>query len=267
MWCTVLLVVVVNVAATAAALPAAAAAAASASDRVVSYWYSVDNSYPAMLDMVSAHRTAFGTIIIDCGFQLDSAGNIPTASNATMQCNATIAGLAKLGVRTEVAVGLLQNSIDVFRAFSANPTRAAQQASALCAALSVAGISLDFEPQTPSGSPAGSPLDTPQFGKALAAVKQALNALTPTSARLTVCVADWSPVLKQYAELAPTVDRLLDMETYNDESWSTWYGYYKNMVNGNVDRSKVGIGVFPFASKNGTWPSTPQSVQQRMSQV
>lgn len=38
------------------------------------------------------------------------------------------------------------------------------------------------------------------------------------------------------------------------------------MVNSGASISQVGIGIFPFATKNGTWPSTPASVTQRVSQ-
>ena len=54
------------------------------------------------------------------------------------------------------------------------------------------------------------------------------------------------------------------MQTYNQASLSEWTGYYNHIVNANVDRTKVGVGVYPFAEKNGTWPSTPASVAARI---
>ncbi len=44
-------------------------------------------------------------------------------------------------------------------------------------------------------------------------------------------------------------------------------GYYEKIVNGQVPRCAVGIGVFPFATHNGTWPSTPASVAQRVQRM
>jgi len=94
----------------------------------------------------------------------------------------------------------------------------------LKAALSVnaSGWNIDLEPQggpdtgkpgwgCQGGSlPIGTAADAKLFASWLSAVRAVLS---PHGIRLTVDVASWSPVLKQYKTLAPAVDRLQTMST------------------------------------------------------
>merc|ERR1712218_336264 len=123
----------------------------------------------------------------------------------------------------------------------------------------VQGIDFDWEPQ---GEDMGNLSDAEAYADFLSGIKKDLNG----KARLTICVADWSPVVSQYALLAPAVDRLLDMETYNDKDYATWHKYYSNIVKNSVPRDKVGIGMYPFA-KNGSWAATPGSVTERLNNI
>lgn len=74
------------------------------------------------------------------------------------------------------------------------------------------------------------------FAAGLTAMRAQLNAV---NARLTVCVADWSPLLSQYATLGPAVDRLLDMETYNAPDQATWTGYFNTFVTDTSPKTAV----------------------------
>lgn len=59
--------------------------------------------------------------------------------------------------------------------------------------------------------PIGTADDAKLYAKWLSAVRAVLN---PHGIRLTADVASWSPVLTEYATLAPAVDRLQTMSTY-----------------------------------------------------
>eukprot|EP00049_Salpingoeca_infusionum_P019440 m.361875 g.361875 ORF g.361875 m.361875 type:complete len:370 (+) comp19954_c0_seq1:71-1180(+) len=227
--------------------------------RWVSYWYSVDNTVNTMLTTVKAHQAAVTSVILDCGHELLANLTVGAPKNQT-QCQQAADGLRELGVKVEIACGLENNSIKILRDVSQNWIAFPGMMQTLAETFNASGINLDFEPQTPGGSAS----DAPPFAALLNLTRTALNTI---NVRLTVDVADWSPVLNQYELLAPCVDRLLDMETYNQASWDQWYGYYKNIVKPSVPREQVGIGIFPFAQQNGTWPSTPASVTQRINQI
>ena len=72
-------------------------------------------------------------------------------------------------------------------------------------AANASGVSIDFEPQADNckGSPTGTAADAAPFAAWLASVRAQL---APHGIRLTVDVASWSPVLAEYATLAPSVD-------------------------------------------------------------
>ena len=48
------------------------------------------------------------------------------------------------------------------------------------------------------------------------------NARVKAGMRLTLAVANWTPMISSFSVLAPSVDRLLDMETYSANSMEGW---------------------------------------------
>jgi hypothetical protein len=129
-------------------------------------------------------------------------------------------------------------------------------------AANVSGINMDLEPvSTPTTS-----ADAVAYAGWLSALKASLHTI---GVRLTVDVATWSPMIADFATLAPSVDRLMDMETYNGASLSQWQGYYNELINESLDRNiaAVGLGCWVDSSTNGTWAVTAQSAYERVSQA
>lgn len=218
-----------------------AAAAASPTNRTVSYWFSVSSAdaIPPFLALVSAHPAAISTVILDCGTAIAVNGSLPLPP-LSAPCLAAVLGLNQLRIGVELAIGLANCSIAALRTFSTvAPAATGAALAAFARANNITGVSIDAEPQANNcaGSPTGSAADAIVFASGLAALRTPLNA---AGVRLTICVADWSPVVGDYAVLAPAVDRLLDMETYTAPSWTTWLGYYHNIVRDDVPRAKVG---------------------------
>lgn len=149
------------------------------------------------------------TVFNYCGLDISDEGAI--ISRFSTVCEQLFPALAAIGVRAEISSGSGNCSIAAMRKLWADP---ASPATVLAAALTAnaSGVSIDFEPQADDcrGSPTGSAADAAPFAAWLAAVRALLQ---PHGIRLTVDVASWSPVLREYAVLAPSVDRLLTMET------------------------------------------------------
>lgn len=230
----------------------------SESSKWVSFWFGADGTYPQVIDAVAAHKNAITSVIVDCGMYVDINTTLVVPSNPN--CKPAVEGLTNLGVKAELAVGLVGNNISAMRnAFQRGSKFFSKQLLAVVDEYNIQGINFDWEPQ---GTDAGDLADATAYASFLSDIKNDLSG----KARLTICVADWSPVLSQYGLLAPAVDRLLDMETYNDKDYVTWRGYYKNIVKDSVPKNKVGIGMYPFAL-NGSWAATPGSVTMRMSDI
>jgi len=230
----------------------------SESSKWVSFWFSTDDTYAKMIEAVAAHTSAVSSVILDCGMSIDNDASLVIPENAN--CKPAIEGLTKLGVKAELAVGLAGSNISAMRkAFQRGSKVFSKELLAIVDDYKVQGIDFDWEPQ---GKDMGNLTDAKAYAEFLSGIKQDFDG----KARLTICVADWSPVMSQYALLAPAVDRLLDMETYNDKDYATWHTYYKNIVKDAVPKNKVGIGMYPFA-KNGSWAATPESVAERMKDI
>lgn len=112
-----------------------------------------------------------------------------------------------------------------------------------------------------AGSPTGNSADAALFAQWLEAVR---TILSPHGVRLTVAVANWSPVLREFKTLAGAVDRLLDMETYNAKSYMEWLTYYTPLLGIPRSQAGVGLGCWLDKSTNGTWSVTNTSAVQRV---
>jgi len=102
---------------------------------------------------------------------------------------------------------------------------------------------MDLEP---GGS--GVATDVIYYVNFLSKLKFSLNNFG-TRLTLDVVSANWDPVMGQFGLLAPTVDRLIDMETYHAnsmEGWlngDKWGGFYTNFVNDEIPRMKNAVGL------------------------
>ena len=58
-------------------------------------------------------------------------------------------------------------------------------------------------------------------------------------------------------------------QTYNGDSLSQWMGWYSHIVNGNVPRDlvSVGLGCWVNSQTNNTWAVTKESGVQRLAQI
>ena len=125
---------------------------------------------------------------------------------------------------------------------------------------------------TQVGNPASTVADAVLYAAFLAQAKTALNA---AGMRLTIAVAQWSTMASQFKILAPSVDRLLNMETYNANSMAGWlngdqYGGDYIKFQSAVPKDKAGPGLGCWPAKCGTdlcWSTTADSAAQRMARI
>jgi hypothetical protein len=173
-----------------------------AAQRVVSMWYAPDNNWRDAVALIAAHAAQVTTVFSYCGLDISDAGTIIPAFSPI--CAQLFPALAALGVRAEISSGSGNCSIAAMRKLWADP---ASPPAVLAAALAAnaSGVSIDCEPQADNckGSPTGTAADAAPFAAWLASVRAQL---APHGIRLTVDVASWSPVLAEYATLAPSVD-------------------------------------------------------------
>ena len=220
--------------------------------RITSFWYAPDNNWRDAVSLIAAHPGGVTTTFNYCGLDISDAG--PIIDSFSPICAQLFPALAALGVRAEISSGSGNCSIAAMRMLWADP---ASPPAVLAAALAAnaSGVSIDFEPQADNcrGGPTGSAADAAPFAAWLGAVRALLH---PRGIRLTVDVASWSPVLREYATLAPSVDRLLTMETYNGDSPSDWLPYLTDFL-ASTPLEKAGVGLGAWSDGKGAWWETP----------
>ena len=122
---------------------------------------------------------------------------------------------------------------------------------------------IDLEPQgcNCQCGATGTAADAVLYANWLAALHAALHAV---NVRLTVDVATWSPVLSQFETLAPSVDRLMDMDTYNADSLGQWEQLYAHALNWPaVPSVSMGLGCYLDTKTRGLWSASEQSAVLR----
>lgn len=199
-----------------------------------------------------------------CG--LDVADNGTIISEFADTCAGLFPALAALGVRNEIALNAGNCSIDAYRLLWSDTQTSPQQILAAAQAANASGVNIDLEPQADNcrGSPTGTAADAVQFAKWLTAVRTLLNG---AGIRLTVDVAAWSPVLSQSAVLAPSVDRLLTMQTYNGDSYADWEATYSAFVSA-IPRDVAGIGIGVWNVTGATqWWETPAAATAKIDRI
>jgi hypothetical protein len=246
-----------SLAAAAAGVAASTAAASTAAapwwaSRVVSFWYAPDNDWPAAAAIVRAHPGLVTSVMAYCG--VDIADNGTIISRFASTCAGLFPALRAAGVRAELATGSGNCSIAAMRLLWADTQLSPRVLADAVRAAGADGLNIDFEPQADNcaGAPTGDAADAALFGAWLAAVR---GQLRPLGARLTVDVASWSPVLREYALLAAGADRLLTMETYNGDGAAQWQGLLGEFLAATpLAAAGVGLGAWSDG-KSGWWES------------
>lgn len=121
---------------------------------------------------------------------------------------ALIPGLESIGVNPEIVLNSGTSNVSDYRIFFANASEQIPALVAIAQRFSARGVNLDLEPQV--GVPASTPADALAYASFCNKLRTALNAV---GIRLTIAVADWSMMLSNFQALAPSVDRLMSMET------------------------------------------------------
>jgi len=123
------------------------------------------------------------------------------------------------------------------------------------------------------GSPASTKADAELYA---AFLLQMRTALASRGVRVTAAVAQWSPMLRQYATLSAAADRLMDMETYTANSMQGWLqgdaygGYYEPFVSDCQPRASAAPAIGGWAQMCGTgpcWTSSNASGAQRIDRM
>eukprot|EP01065_Artemidia_motanka_P030424 TRINITY_DN36444_c0_g1_i1.p1 TRINITY_DN36444_c0_g1~~TRINITY_DN36444_c0_g1_i1.p1 ORF type:complete len:325 (+),score=125.91 TRINITY_DN36444_c0_g1_i1:65-976(+) len=253
---------------------AALAAQASAADRAVSFWYAPSkNDMNDTLMVLSKNRAAVTSVMLTCGHQVDNTGALVGTTSPLCDDGAgggMIPALKAIGIKPELWLEDGSTNATAHKIWFANATAQAAALTAIGKKHGVYGWNLDLEPQKVPGTAADGKL----YAAACTTLKAALN---KEGMRLTVDVAQWSAMLNDFSVLAPAVDRLMNMETYNANSMWGWThgdlygGFYDKFVNSKVPIEKCapGIGSWPTAKCGSSpcWTTTAASVAPRMQQM
>eukprot|EP00040_Diaphanoeca_grandis_P041083 m.262489 g.262489 ORF g.262489 m.262489 type:complete len:315 (+) comp45810_c0_seq1:34-978(+) len=243
------------------------------SSRMVSFWYDPaaygGSDINATLDLVRSHPGAVSRVMIYCGHGVGAGGSIVNdpKNNALCLDAGLIAGLKSAGVVPELVLNSGTSNVADFRALFANASAQIAFLVSEAKRFGVGGWNLDLEPVSSAAS------DAPIYSAFCGQLKTALHQI---DVRLTIAVANWSPMLSNFAVLAGNVDRLLDMETYNANSMAGWLagdnwgGYYNALLAPGVNRSKSGpgLGCWPqLCGKDLCWTTTAASGKPRMDRI
>ena len=216
---------------------------------MVSFWFAPDNTWPAAVSQIAPHSAAVTSIMVYCGIEVSDAGTVVGGFADT--CAGFFPAVAKLGIRSELVLNSGNCSIAAYRVLWADHAASPQVLLAAVLAANASGLQVDLEPQADNcaGDGTGTAADAVLFAGWLAAVRALLNA---HGARLTVAVASWSAVLREYAVLAPSVDRLQTMETYNGDSEAQWRSYFDEFV-AATPLGVAGIGLGGWTDGKPSW--------------
>ena len=262
-----------------------------AEGRNVSFWY-----YPSayggtdidrVVSLLGNHSGVVSSVMLGCGHNIatDAAGSAfvqcadaspglavgdaSCASQAAL-CGQTARGLRGVGVRTELVLG--SSNLTEMRRFFGNLSNV-EVLVEIGRRYGAVGWNFDLEPQ-----PFSAVADQQLFAAFLGATKPKLNA---AGMRLTAATATWCTMTRNNQILAPVLDRILDMETYNANSWQGWLhgdmfgGHYLDLVPAvpaarkwPVDKVGPGLGCWPAkCGKDPCWSTTEASAVQRMQRI
>ena len=249
--------------------------------QVVSWWYAAntDSSWKSLLTQINqpARLPLVTSIMSYCGHDISDDGSIvmnPAQGNFSA-CKALFPELVKLGVRPELATGAGNCSIVTYRKLWRDTTVSPQILLKAALEVNASGWNIDLEPQggpntgkagwgCQGGSlPIGNAADAKLFASWLTAVRAVLS---PHRIRLTADVASWSPVLKEYKTLAPAVDRLQTMSTYNSAGLKPWTESFHEFVDAIPSRS-AGVGLGMWNDSKREWWETAAGAKAKVAQA
>ena len=215
----------------------------------VSFWYSPSpGDLNETIAKLRAHPGVVTSLMMYCNISVDGRGAL--VGTVSDSCRTLLPVLRELGIKAEFVVNDGSTNITAHKLFFANAAENIPKLVAIAQKYKLAGWNLDLEPQNP---PSKSAADARVYAAYCAKLKAALHA-PGVGARLTICGAQWSPMLSAFSVLAPSVDRIQNMETYVADSWDGWLhgdsygGDYTSFVNPGVPRDKCGVGL-------GVWPA------------
>lgn len=229
-------------------LLASATATYTPPKRAVSFWYAPSASdVNSTLQVLRQHNDTVTSVMLYCGQGVDNRGQL-TGSISSLCTDVILPELKQLNIGAEFVVSDGSTNVTAHKLWFANASAVIEELMRVGEAHGIYGYNLDLEPQKVPGT-AGDALVYAGF---CAKLRSALNA---KGRRLTIDVAQWSPMLSQFKELAAGVDMLMNMETYNANSMTGWIkgdaygGYYDAyVINSGVPRPRAGVGL-------GSWPS------------
>lgn len=244
-------------------------------NRSVSFWYSPSAAdLNSTLAVLSAHRSSVTSVMLYCGHGVDNQGQLVGQVSELCydgQGGGLVPRLACLGIRAEFVLNDLSTNVTAQKIWMANSSNMDALVT-IGKQYGVMGWNLDLEPQKVPGSKG----DADVYASFCTQLRAKLNA---KGMRLTIDVASWSPMLKQFALLGTSVDRMMNMETYNADSMRAWLnggvvgGFYTSFVAPGVPLSScgVGLGSWPTATcgidKHPCWSTTNASGPPRISRI
>jgi hypothetical protein len=200
-----------------------------------------------MMDQLDAHPGLATSVMLSCDVVAASNGTI--VGSLGSWCEQTIPALQSRNIRAEIWLSSEAGDATSFRLLWANNVTAVAQLTEIAIKYNISGWNIDLEPNS---DPTTTVEDAELYAAWLLTLRRSLNA---KGIRLTVDVATWSTMIADFTVLAPSVDRLLNMETYNGDSLTEWLGYYHSIINNKINRhvAGVGLGCWVDGSTNGTW--------------
>eukprot|EP00656_Telonema_subtile_P039633 TRINITY_DN44721_c0_g1_i1.p1 TRINITY_DN44721_c0_g1~~TRINITY_DN44721_c0_g1_i1.p1 ORF type:complete len:245 (+),score=47.46 TRINITY_DN44721_c0_g1_i1:177-911(+) len=195
---------------------AVAAFTAQSPKRSVSFWYSPSaGDLNQTISVLTRNKDAVTSMMLYCGHSVSNEGKlVGTVSPLCVGPGGIVPALVELGIGVEFVVNDGSTNATAHKIFMADPT-SIPSLLAIGQANKISGWNLDLEPQSVPGTAA----DAVVYAAFCQKLRAALN---PAGIRLTIDVAQWSVMLAQFSVLAPSVDRLMNMETYNADSLNGW---------------------------------------------
>lgn len=254
-------------------LPCAVNAIFIAPNRSVSFWYApASGDLNQTIDVLTRNQGAVTSVMLYCGHKVDGSGRLVGSVSSLCddgQGGGLIHVLAKLRIGVEFVVNDGSTNVTAHKLFMNDPSSIPALVE-IGKKYKIYGWNLDLEPQKVPGTVS----DAAVYASFCVKLRSALNA---QGIRLSIDVAQWSPMLSQFATLGPTVDRMMNMETYNADSMSGWLngdsygGYYNKFMNsgGPLVSKCPGLGSWPSAkcSSHACWTTTSASVAPRMARI
>ena len=240
--------------------------------RWVSFWYSPsEKDLNQTLDVLRRNSDAVTSVMLYCGQAVNGEGMFVSETSEFCENDGVLLStLRELDIGVEFVVNDGSTNVTAHKIWMQNESSVNALVS-IAKEYKLTGWNLDLEPQSVPGTAE----DAKMYASFLNRTRASLNEI---GTRLTIDVAQWSPMLSQYDVLAPSVDRLMNMETYNCDSFEGWIkgdsygGYYEAFVNNNIPRhvNGVGTGCWPTATcgtNHSCWTTTNSSVSPRIERM